>query len=179
MADGSSPFGGSGFTGGTAAAAADVFGGGSFASDPVLTGASDALAGETFAYSGPRGPEFDYASLGKIIAAAANQLGQQPQQAGYQNMVPPQSMTIRPPSGMVTNMPRSSMPNQNQGLNPATMKQLAAKKLAEEQAAAAESKGLFGALGTLAGGLAGFALGGPPGAAIGASAGGGLGKAIG
>ena len=75
-------------------------------------------------------------------------------------------------------MPRSSMPNQNQGLNPATMQQLAAKKLAEEQAEAAESKGIGGALGTLLGGALGFAVGGPAGAGIGASAGGGLGKAV-
>ena len=79
---------------------------------------------------------------------------------------------------MVTNMPRGSMPNQNKGLDPATMKQLAAKKLAKEQAAAAESKGIGGALGTLLGGALGFAVGGPPGAGIGASAGGGLGKAV-
>ena len=44
MADGSSVFGGSG-----SAAAGDVFGGAGFESDPVLTGASDAVAEETFA----------------------------------------------------------------------------------------------------------------------------------
>tara|TARA_A100001391_G_C4873512_1_gene226020 strand:- start:43 stop:552 length:510 start_codon:yes stop_codon:yes gene_type:complete len=168
MADGSSEFGGSGFSGGTAAAAADVFGG---------TPQGSSMYGDEFQLQLNQGG-IDYATLGKILAAAANQFNQQPQQAGYQNMVPPQSMTMRPPAGMVTNMPRSSMPNQNKGLDPATMQQLAAKKLAEEQAAAAESKGIGGALGTLAGGLAGFALGGPTGAAIGASAGGGLGKAI-
>ena len=166
MADGSEFFGGSG-----SEAAGGTFGGAGFSSDPVLTGASDALAGETFSYGGPG---VDYATLVKVLAAAAGQLNQQPQQAGYQNMVPPQSMTMRPPGGMITNMPRGSMPNQNQGLDAGTMQRLAAKKLAEEQADA----GIGGALGTLAGGLAGFALGGPTGAAIGASAGGGLGKAI-
>ena len=35
------------------------------------------------------GSQLDYATLGKLIASAASQLGQQPQQPGYQNMVPP------------------------------------------------------------------------------------------
>ena len=170
MADGSEFFGGAGFTGGTADAAADAFGGGGFASDPVLTGASDAVAEETFSYDGPG---FDYAGLIKALMPAIGALApaQGQQQPGYSSMVPPQSMMMQPramPSGAPRGQTQIQTPQ-----NPSVMSQAAASKLQQES-----SSGLGGALGTLAGAGIGFLVGGPKGATIGASAGGKLGSSI-
>lgn len=163
MADGSSVFGGGG-----SAAAGDVFGGAGFESDPVLTGASDAVAEEAFSYDGPG---FDYVGLAKKLIPIIGSIssGQSQQQPAYTSFVPPQSMVMQPPprrSGAPTGMTQMQSSQRPQSI----MSQAARQKLAQEKG----DSGMGGILGTLAGAGIGLLAGGPAGALTGAK----LGKSI-
>jgi uncharacterized protein YcfJ len=109
-------------------------------------------------------PKIDWLKTVGNIAGAASKIAQ-PQQPAYQTMVPPQSMTIKPPAQAQPQTQRKQIPVPQAD---AMMQAAARRRMAEEP----DKSETGSAIGTVIGGIAGAFAGNPAaGMAIGGAGG--------
>jgi hypothetical protein len=116
-------------------------------------------------------PKTDWLKTVGNIAGAASKIAQ-PQQPAYQTMVPPQSMTIKPPAQAQPQTQRRQLPvPQAQSM----MQAAAQKQIAQEP----DASSIGNSIGTVIGGIAGAFAGNPSaGMAIGGAGGSLVGSAF-